>query len=313
MQTQTRVVKVGESINEALIQAAQGPLVIQLEEGVYTEKVYINRPEVTLLGRGREQTMLSYGDAAFMERDGKMMGTFATASVNVCAPFFHAESLTIANSFDYETHRQRVEENPGKVKGLQAVAFRTCTGADYTTLTDCALLGWQDTLLLDCGSHRLQNCLIAGNIDFIFGGGAALFEECTILSRGSGYLTAPSTKQEKLGFVLYRCNLVREAKVADGSVFLGRPWHPGADPAINSFCLLHECHLDAHIHPSGWTWMHAFPPGGGEVIFKAEDSRFFESSCHGPGALGGRENCEKCEALSIIEQVLEQLQILDMR
>lgn len=313
MQIQTITVNPTESINEALSCAALGPLVIQLEEGLYTEKVDVDRPEVTIRGRGREKTVLSYADAAFMEREGKMMGTFATASVCVSAPFFHAESLTIANTFDYQAHRQQVAENPGKVKGLQAVAFRTCVGAEHTTLTDCALLGWQDTLLLDCGSHRLQNCLIAGNIDFIFGGGAALFEECTILSKGTGYLMAPSTREKKLGFVLYRCNLVREKGVADGSVYLGRPWHPGADPAINSFCLLHECHLDAHIHPSGWTWMHAFPPGGGEVIFKAEESRFFESSCHGPGALAQRENCEKFEALSIIEQVLEQLQLFETR
>nr|WP_321296200.1 pectinesterase family protein [uncultured Sphaerochaeta sp.] len=313
MQIQTRLVKIGESINEALAHAAQGPLVIHLEEGVYTEKVYINRPDVTLLGRGRDKTILTYADAAFMERDGRMMGTFATASLTIGAPFFHAENLTIANSFEYEAHRQRVAENPGKVKGLQAVALRTCEGAEHTTLTDCALLGWQDTLLLDCGSHRLQNCLIAGNIDFIFGGGMALFEECTILSKGPGYLVAPSTKGGKLGFVLYRCNVVREAGVADGSVFLGRPWHPGADPAVNSYCLLYECHLNAHIHPDGWTWMHAFPPGGGEVVFKAEDSRFFESSCHGPGALAKRENCGKPQALSTIEQVLEYMQLLEMR
>jgi len=313
MQTRTRVVKIGESINEVLAQESQGPLVIQLEEGVYTEKVYINRPDVTLLGRGREKTVLGYGDVAFMERNGKMMGTFASASVSVSAPWFHAESLTIANFFDYGAHCQRVAENPGKVKGLQAVAFRTCEGAEHTTLIDCALLGWQDTLLLDCGCHRLQNCLISGNIDFIFGGGMALLEECTILSKGPGYLVAPSTKGGALGFVLYRCNVVRETGVADGSVFLGRPWHPGADPAINSYCLLYECHLNAHIHPDGWTWMHAFPPEGGEVIFKAEDSRFFESSCHGPGALARRENCGKPEALSAIEQVLEYMQLLEMR
>lgn len=287
-----------DSINDALVRFPEDgkPLIITLEKGTYTEKVVIDRADVTLVGAGCEKTRISFSDAARID----MMGTFASATCTVKEANFRAEHLTFANDFDYPSFRHLVEQDPGKVKGLQAVAFRTTDRADATILEDCAFFGYQDTLLLDEGTHLLNHCQIEGNIDFIFGGGLALFTDCTILSNGQGYVTAPSTPGDQLGFCFHRCRFLRKEGVPDYSVYLGRPWHPKADPTIESFALLYDCYLDKHIHDSGWTEMHAFPPEGGEVIFTPEQSRFYESACTGPGSSSKRENLGENEASSLV-------------
>lgn len=261
------------------------PVTIQLEEGTYTEKIVVERGSVTIRGKGMRKTRLSFSDAALTNG----MGTFASSSVTIKAPFFEAESLTFANDFDYPSRSHMVSQNPGKVKGLQAVALRTMDAADHSVFNDCAFFGYQDTLLLDRGVHLLNNCEIEGNIDFIFGSGKALFEECRIISNGLGYVMAPSTKIGDLGFCFHRCTFDARGGIEDGSIWLGRPWHPGGDPQVSSYAFLYECMLGPHIQKDGWTWMHAFPPSGEELFYYPKDSRFLEASCTGIGACVQRE------------------------
>ncbi len=303
------VVSLGQSINEALqsLPDDSNPVIVQLEKGTYIEKVFINRPNVTLLGAGRDETRISYDDASRTIKDGKELGTAASASVTVTAPYFAARELTLANDFDYPSYRYLVEQNPGKVKGLQAVALRTTGEAMKTSLYECRICGYQDTLYLDAGVHTLEKCIIEGNVDFIFGAGTALFTSCLIVSNGAGYVVAPSTRETDIGFCFNQCKFLSTDTVADETVYLGRPWHPKADPGINSFALLYDCFLDRHIQLDGWTWMHAFPREGGEVIFSSEDSRFYETLCHGPGSMKGRYELDEKEAIAILHTFEEDL------
>ncbi len=72
-----------------------------------------------------------------------------------------------------------------------------------------------------------RHCEIAGDIDFIFGGADALFEQCTIRTVNNhlpaSYVTAPSGRADGLGFVFWDCDFVSDDCPA-GTVFLGRPW-----------------------------------------------------------------------------------------
>ena len=91
---------------------------------------------------------------------------------------------------------------------------------------------------------------IAGDIDFIFGGAAALFEQCTIRTVNNhlpaSYVTAPSGRADGLGFVFWDCDFVSDNCPA-GTVFLGRPWRPTGKPAVL------DCRLGAHIAPEGFS------------------------------------------------------------
>ena len=95
-----------------------------------------------------------------------------------------------------------------------------------------------------------QHCEIAGDIDFIFGGADALFEQCTIRTVNNhlpaSYVTAPSGSAEGLGFVFWDCDFVSDGCPA-GTVFLGRPWRPTGKTAVL------DCRLGAHIAPEGFS------------------------------------------------------------
>ncbi len=104
------------------------------------------------------------------------------------------------------------------------------------------------------GRAYFHDCLISGQTDFIFGAGVAVFEECEILSRAAGYVTAPSTPPlQRIGFVFVKSRISREADVPDGSVALGRPWHPSSSPNTSPSAVFIECLMDGHLSIEGWT------------------------------------------------------------
>ena len=262
------------------------PLVLSLQPGIYREKLNIDRPDITIKGESEYTTRIVYGDSASTLCNGVAIGTFASATVTVSAPGFHAEHITIENDFAYSLYRKDGDGDFGKTMGLQAVALRTTGLSDCVSLSHCRILGYQDTLLLDQGSHRIESCTIEGTVDFIFGAGSSLFIGCLVVSRGAGYVCAPSTRNSDVGFLFYRCRFVHSDRgVPPSSVYLGRPWHPKADPSLVSCAVLVDCFLDGHICPEGWTSMHANCPDGSQVSFTPGQSRFYESGSFGPGAV----------------------------
>ncbi|AEV29650.1 pectin methylesterase [Sphaerochaeta pleomorpha str. Grapes] len=262
------------------------PLVFFLQPGVYREKLYIDHPDVTIRGDSEDTTSIVYGDSASSLCGGVPMGTFASATVTVSAPGFRAEHITIANDFDYPMHRKESDRDFGKITGLQAVALRTTGFSDCVYLSHCRFLGYQDTLFLDHGSHQIDSCTIEGLVDFIFGSGSCLFLHCLVVSRGKGYICAPSTKSGDLGFLFYCCRFVcADTGVPLSSVYLGRPWHPKADPSLVPCAVLVDCFLDGHICFEGWTSMHANCADGSQIEFTPSQSKFFESHSYGPGSV----------------------------
>ena len=73
-----------------------------------------------------------------------------------------------------------------------------------------------------------------------------MFENCTIHSKGKGYVTAHyrTSNDENTGFVFFRCRLTGEN--TGSGVYLGRPWRPYARVVFI------ECWLESHIRPEGW-------------------------------------------------------------
>jgi pectinesterase len=271
----------GDSIQQAIVEHGKGTYV--LTEGTYHEKVEIKDDDITLEGEGR--AILSWDDYADRPApDGTKLGTFRTATLFVTGKRFKAKRLIIENAFDFQTAMKDFPYDPGNHCGLQAVAFRSGAEADGLVLDHCRLLGWQDTLLLDSPHALLQKCYISGNIDFIFGSGMAHFELCEIESRGKGYVCAPSTKGGTYGFLVTHCLFTKEFSVAPSSVWIGRPWHPNADPSVVSWAGLVDCRLDDHIIAEGWTLMHGVLPDKVHLVyFYPKDSVFFECGSYGPG------------------------------
>lgn len=253
-----------EAAEERYPDAGQ-PVTIHIDPGEYRERVEISRANVTLEGETAESVRIVGGlGAAMPSPDGSgvegKLGTFRTYTVLVDADGVTLTNLTIEN-----------DAGDGREAG-QAIALYA--DGDRLVVDGCRILGHQDTLFLGplpehevkpggfigpkehaprrVGRQYYRRCLIAGDVDFIFGGARAYFEGCEIrsLDRGmdvNGYATAASTPVgEPYGFVFHGCSFTAEDGVAEGSVYLGRPWREDAQT------VLVDCWLGRHIKPEGW-------------------------------------------------------------
>ena len=221
------------------------PYRIYIAPGVYKEKITLATNNVQLLGAGQQKTRISYGDyAGKLDADGKSLGTPRTYTLLVKAKDIRIENLTIENSFDFLTNDALVGDDPKKLSGTQAVALFIDAPSDKVLVRKVSLLGYQDTLFVNSGRSWFDKVFIAGNVDYIFGKGNALFthSEIKTLGRGkaiqpNGFVTAPSTQiANQFGFTFIDCRLTRDKSVPDNSTPLGRPWPP----------------LAPHYHPRRW-------------------------------------------------------------
>lgn len=268
------------------------PVTLQLEAGEYREKCVLSRPNTTLVGAGADKTRIVWGDGAFeILADGMKRGTFRTATLLIDGDSVTMKNLTVEN-----------DASPREKVG-QAVALYV--DAQDFVCEDCVLLSYQDTLFTaplppkevekngfigpkqftprTPQKHTYRRCLIRGDVDFIFGGAAAWFEECEIRSADGrvdksapfgGYATAASTPEgQQYGYVFHRCRFTGE-NVPDASVYLGRPWREFAKT------VLIDCELGRHIHPEGWCEWAGRGAAGGVV--------YAERGCYGAGAQGER-------------------------
>ena len=192
---------------------------IYVKNGFYFEKVIIDRPNITIKGEDKNETVIIYNDCALRkDSSGEYLGTFATASVEVRPNAVNTvfDNLTIHNNAGY-----------GKIVG-QAVALNIM--ADKTIVKNCRLIARQDTLMLwPCFKEALddpdiyvrsyfENCYIEGDVDFIFGGAVSIFKNCDIFCthRPKGYscyVTAACTPANlKHGVVFFDCRIGGDAE-----------------------------------------------------------------------------------------------------
>ena len=245
------------------------PVTIYLHEGIYKEKLVIDRPYITIIGEGADKSVITYDHYARMVMpDQSNRGTFRTQTLLVNTHDFTAKDITIENSSGF-----------GKEVG-QAIALYV--DGDRNSFYHCKILGSQDTLFTGPlppsayqvggftgplefaprinGRQYYYQCFIKGDVDFIFGSATAYFEECEIFSykydddpsasnpdeqKIYGYITAASTPEgQEYGYVFDRCRLTGDCP--PNSVYLGRPWRNFARTVFI------ECELGEHIRREGW-------------------------------------------------------------
>src|SRR5688572_22455031 len=215
--------------------------VIRIKPGTYTEQVRVpaDRPFISLIGESAETTKITFN------LSNKAAGsTSASYSVYIGGHDFHAENITFENSFGV---------------GSQAVAV--LVEADRAVFRKCRFLGWQDTLYAKNGRQYYDSCYIEGHVDYIFGQAAAVFENCTIHSKGDGYIAAPMrfAADERSGFVFLNSTLTSEN--TSKGIYLARPWRDyGRTVFINT-------KMDAAIRPEGW---HHWEPHREKTAYFAE-------------------------------------------
>ena len=247
------------SISEAVLAVPYAEKAeIRISPGIYREKLVCEKQDITLTGAGVDATRLVWGDGGKLPHpDGRPTHTFRSYTAFFRGETLRVQDLTLEN-----------DAGPGARAGQAVAAYVDCAHASFANVR---LLGNQDTLFcaplpekerekdgfLGPGllaarrptAQYYQHCEIAGDIDFIFGGADALFEQCTLRTVNNGlphsWVTAPSGRAEGLGFVFWDCDFVSDGCPA-GSVYLGRPWRPTGKTAVL------DCRLGAHIAPEGF-------------------------------------------------------------
>ena len=245
---------------QAVFDSAEIGSVIYLAPGVYRQKAILRTPGLTLVGAGADATQIVFDDHAKKRHAiGWEYNTFRTYTLAICADGVTIRDLCIAN-----------DALQPEIKG-QEVAL-SVLGSDFT-MENCRLTSTQDTLfagplpddligryegfLLDelrrggKLTQRYTNCLIEDTVDFIFGCGQAIFEDCQIRSlvdaRNCGYVAAPAHElRQEEGYTFRRCQFTCEAGVAPGSIYLARPWRD------YGLCRFEDCVYGPHIAPAGF-------------------------------------------------------------
>lgn len=230
-------------------------LKLLLHPGIYEEKLSIKVPHIEILGLGStpEETEIKFAASAKdLDENGFPLGTFRTSTLYLEAQTAVLQNLSIKN-----------DAGLGADVG-QAIALSL--NCDRAFIHHVNLTGDQDTLFLaplpeapiqkngflgaELWPNKLDNanifsqCTITGGVDFIFGGGAAYFDNCLIRSRG-GYVTAASTAASAAyGFVFNNCRF--ESIAPELETYLGRPWRIHAKTCI---C---KSYLGEHIKSEAW-------------------------------------------------------------
>ena len=233
---------------------------IEIGPGIYREKLVCEKQNITLRGAGADQTRVVWGDGGKLPHpDGRPTHTFRSYTA-----FFSGENLTV------EDLTVENDAGPGAQVGQAVAAYVDSARAVFRRVK---LLGNQETLFCAplpekerekdgflgprglaprrASAQYYHKCEIAGDIDFIFGGADALFEQCTLRTVDNhiphSYVTAPSGKADGLG------------------------WRPEGKTAVL------DCRLGAHIAPEG------FSPWNDRADTNL--AAFAEAGSNGPGAV----------------------------
>ncbi|XP_043718901.1 putative pectinesterase/pectinesterase inhibitor 22 [Telopea speciosissima] len=249
------------SITEAVMEAPNYSgrrYVIHVRKGVYRENLDLKKKKtnISLLGDGIGATVIT-GARNFMQG----YTTFRTPTIAVSGRGFIAKDMTFRNTAGPENH--------------QAVALRV--DSDLSAFYRCSMEGYQDTLYSHSLRQFYRECNIYGTIDFIFGNGQAVFQECKIFTRKplplqKVTITAQGRKDphQSTGFSIQHSEVL-----ATYPTYLGRPWK------LYSRTVYMNTFMSYQVQPRGWLeWLGNF----------ALDTLYYgEYNNYGPGAgLGGR-------------------------
>jgi len=275
------------TISEALLAIPYNTkATIYIAEGIYEEKIFCEKKNITFIGAGPEATIIKWNDYANKPHpDGRNYGTFRSYTAFFAGKVVTVKDLAILNT-----------SGNNKIVGQAIAAY---VDAEVANFTNVHLDSYQDTLFCaplpdeerQAGgffSPRMHtprhssfqfyhNCKIEGNVDFIFGSGDVLFHDCEINSKSLtkeqiGYVAAPSGKTDGAGFVFTGCRFTSET-ASKGSVFLARPWREEGKVALLN------CYLGDHIHEAGFSaWSET------DTLEKNARTTFIEYQSYGPGA-----------------------------
>ncbi|MEO7494940.1 MAG: pectinesterase family protein [Massilia sp.] len=254
---------------------------IAVAPGTYKEQVTITKPNVRLIGQGSSATATVITQNYWAQKSngsGGTVGNKGSATVIVTGAGFFSNNITLRNTYTQDGNTQ-----------TQALALYLA--ADKAVLRNVQLIGRQDTLYVGSVGCTSSTCVAArayfygvtieGNVDFIFGDGAAVFDNCVARVVPNGSLSGTTAvmaqnkrfNNYKSGYVFYNSKIITST-TGMSNLYLGRPWGALATTIfINT-------NMQAPVMAAG---MREFNPG---TTNNLPTAYFAEYGSSGPGAAG---------------------------
>ncbi len=195
-----------------------------------------------------------------LDEDGNELTTWKTAALKITGSHNIFENLRIDNiSGNPETKGQEVAVGVYGDDNL----FLNC---DFRSTQDTLFVGPlpddlctryidflpQDERYYDGNPiNYFHKCDIYGSVDFIFGAGKAVFDNCNMITvkdkREKTYVVAPShSLKDDFGYLFYQCHFMHENGIREESIYLARPWRDYGK-AVFAYC-----QYDEHISSLGF-------------------------------------------------------------
>ncbi|KAI4332647.1 hypothetical protein L6164_017539 [Bauhinia variegata] len=227
------------AINAAARRRIKSRFVIHVKRGVYRENIQVDKfnDNIMLVGDGMRYTIISGRRSV---QDG--FTTYSSATAGIDGLHFIARDITFQNT-------------AGPLKG-QAVALRSAS--DLSVFYRCAIVGYQDTLMVHAQRQFYRECYIYGTIDFIFGNAAVVFQNCMIYARRplpgqANMITAQGRADpfQNTGISIHNSQIraAPDLKPVVGvfKTYLGRPWQQ------YSRVMVMKTFIDSVMSPLGWS------------------------------------------------------------
>ena len=229
---------------------------ICIAPGIYKEKLEITIPNLTVIGVGEKpgDVIIEWNSLYGLPDAGgfsQVTDSTATVAIRDTAVNCVIDNLTISNYWNsIEVFNKDLGAGYPEHRALALLVQ-----ADRFILKNSVLLGYQDTVEFFTGRQYVENCLIKGTTDFIFGtNNTTLFKGCTIHSitngkTDGGYITAfkglnknGDTDSIVYGAIFYQCVFTADEDVlANGNTAIGRTWGAYASVALI------ECEIGSHV------------------------------------------------------------------
>ena len=239
---------------QGAIDAAKPGTTVSVGAGAYFGLVYFkNKSELSIVGDDRESTLIFGINNNNLNPSTRGRALFGLEDVSQ----FSIEGVTIEN------------QTPQGGSQAEALAMLSC---DECTVRNATIKSLQDTLLWS-GRIYAEDCLIEGNVDYIWGTGTAYFKECEIRTVGrKGYNVQARNESGNYGYVFVDSKLTADPGITgDVLARIDVSAYPASQVAYI------DCEMGPHIAREGWTIT-----GGGSTA----NLRFLEYKSRTPqGAL----------------------------
>jgi pectate lyase len=238
--------------------AAATPVTINVNNGSYEELLYVrSKNNLTIKGESREGVVIHYTNNNTL--NSGTGGSQAPGATSLTG----GRSVILVESSDLLAIDNLTLKNTtliGNGGQAEVIYFNSDTGR--LAVSNANFISEQDTVQVK-GYSWFYRSLIAGNVDFIWGGNrVALFEESEIRSLGDsrgngsgGYiLQARTVTAADKGFVFLNSRLTRGPgplghNIADGQTWLARS---GGSASYFDNIVFINTQMDSHIKAAGW-------------------------------------------------------------